>query len=706
MAKLDMLVHLIENTDSSTFRELVLDYLSTHGYVTPRLTDGPYDGGQDFAIFQIPPRQTPVAVQTTVQKKGWESKLKADAAKALAAFKIEHMLFFSSRRIEETDFSLIATDILGRLGVHVTRFDSQSLASAYFTEHRTTRLLEILNIPGDTARPETAPQLSVKEEAAFSFAFFGRDPNSFRAAVVEGALMSYLVRNGPTPRTDLIPFIRSGLGLTDSQDSLIHAAVDRLLQRGELLLLQGSLLLSDDRQDDYRALQILRNEQWEALSDQVVTFLAQELEPATASVAGKAAMQDLGALLLVTGPATADAMKKGSSSKDLWGEARNRLLHLNATLDAFSYPSGPARDTALRKLASIATSSPLAQLLIAGELFVALMAMETPSLIRALGGRGTVAVFFDSSVAIPIICIRLFERPDERHFLAADHVYRQLKSHEIPMRLPRAYLEECATHLMQAARDYSSLVERDNDLRYSRNAFVAHYSWLARAGTVGDFRSYLRGYGFPSAGPVSLSNPLSSPDGARTRDLLMDELERRFIMYGIQTYDLPKPKKQHLARAETEVQYVLSKIPGWRHPILVTHDTGMVASLIALSADPSEGRLLCTQDRRLLMVSQVKDFHWDAMRPDVLGDVLALASPTDSRISVVTPISIAMSLADSEAELGAAVLDTLVNMEGERLHDADLLAKAQEFKRAYVRRGGSGNSDLIRAEWMTWKNGG
>jgi hypothetical protein len=61
-------------------------------------------------------------------------------------------------------------------------------------------------------------------------------------------------------------------------------------------------------------------------------------------------------------------------------------------------------------------------------------------------------------------------------------------------------------------------------------------------------------------------------------------------------------------------------------------------------------------------------------------------------------------LSEAEGERGAAVLDGLVRIEGEDLHDAERLRLASLFKDAYMqaRRDGAAPEDMASA-WTAWK---
>jgi hypothetical protein len=155
---------------------------------------------------------------------------------------------------------------------------------------------------------------------------------------------------------------------------------------------------------------------------------------------------------------------------------RARARSIDSLLENLGVTDSEKRAELLAELAAAAESSGLARSLLAGEIVLGLLGLEGTHLMSAVSGGPAPRVVLDASVAIPLLCARLYEPFDLGLFLAAERLSRQLQAHELPVVLPRDYLEEVASHLVNAYRDYTPILDMpDPDLVACRNAFVAMY---------------------------------------------------------------------------------------------------------------------------------------------------------------------------------------------------------------------------------------
>lgn len=112
--------------------------------------------------------------------------------------------------------------------------------------------------------------------------------------------------------------------------------------------------------------------------------------------------------------------------------------------------------------------------------------------------------------------------------------------------------------------------------------------------------------------------------------------------------------------------------------------------------------ILSTNDSLHFRARESEECHWDTMDPAVLGDVLSLASGPDEA-SVVMPRVIAMGLSDSQAAVGARVVDNIVRIESGNEHDARLLSMARDFKQEFLSKNSKPSDEDIRNAWVRWK---
>lgn len=694
--RLDSLSRLIEAADFMSFRELALECLAMKGYQDVALTDGWSDGGTDVRVFQLPPNPTPMAFQITVER-DWKGKLQEDAQKIQEKLKLTHMTLVTSRRVPEAEFHAEAERLWQSRGIRATKLDSQAIASTFFLEGRTTRVLDILGIKAGPERA-AADSTDVRADAAYSFVFFGSDTQRFREATIESAIITVGARQeGPIERQAFEREIRNLLQLPDALAPRVASVVDRLIQTGDLNGPDPTLTLSPKLTDAAGAMRVLRDTEWRQLRDSVASLLYEKgahkksIEPLLDAV-----LSDLGAVLLESARTAYASLESLDTRSVLADRIRARLRHLHATLDALGLAEGADRDAALESLSELASNSPIGKCILSGELFLSLSSSRMPQLIRALGARSGVRILLDSSVAIPMLCGLLFRPVSNRFSLAAQHVYDQVGVHGLSMTLPVDYLEEACTHLLRAYGDYEPIVDLDPDLTASENAFVSHYAKLRQDGLAPPFSDYVRAFG--------LDDPLRKAEFYAARDGLKPRLQRLFDRYSISVTPMGRPSSTSQRRAEESIAYAIHQLEVTRPDVLVRHDVRTIAYLHDSDRTGDMAHVLCTWDGVHFWVRERESADWQVLNPGLLGDILALANPEDMQGQIASPTILAKSLSEEAAARGAEVWDRLVRIERGTLHDAELLAQARAFKEEYIARLQSGKAmrDVNRA-WAEWK---
>jgi hypothetical protein len=605
--RLDSLSRLIEASDFLSFREIALKCLALKGYREVALTDGWRDGGTDVRTFDLPPNPTPIAFQITVEW-DWKAKLRADARKVKANLKLEHMTLMTSRRVPEAEFHGEAENLWRELGVRVTKIDSQAIASAFFLAGKSTLVLESVGI--EVSGPGAKPARTVRSDAAYSFVFFGKETHRFREAIVESAVISVLARNPRCAREKTVAEVATLLALPESQHGQVDAVIDRMLQRGDIHGPAATLLLSTGLTDAAQAMEGLRVDQQRQLRKQVAETIARYGRMARPQEeAVEAVMEDLGALLLDTAKAAISPTRRQVVADPI----QNRLRHLHSTLDAFGL-AALDRDNAVAELAALAVNSPLGSQLLAGELFLSIGSAKTPSLIQALGARGTVEILLDASVAIPMVCGLLFRPTSTSFSYGAQHAYSQIGSHGLTMTLPDVYLEEACAHLVAAWRKYEVIAELDPDLERSENAFVANFAGLrAGGGPAIAFSDYVQAFGLDAS--------VRGMEFYAARDALVPRLQRLFDRYGIVVRAVGHSSGAR-RRAEESIAHAIHELNIERPKVVLRHDAQVLGHLFTRDASTETACVLCTWDSLHFWIREHEDAFWEAMNPAMLGDLL------------------------------------------------------------------------------------
>lgn len=376
---------------------------------------------------------------------------------------------------------------------------------------------------------------------------------------------------------------------------------------------------------------------------------------------------------------------------------RARLARLEGTLEALGIPA-PSRKPLLKDLAHRASNSSFGKQLMAGELMIGLLNLQTSHLVRALQGRDNIEVVLDTPVSMPMLCNLLYGPANQELFVASQHLYDQMLAHRIQALIPKVYLEEIASHLIDAYRNYQEIIDLDPDLRASENAFVAHYVALriADSSVVGPFADYLREFG--------LNEALARGDFYVARNTLMRRLEALLGQYHLRCMDL-RAEKSARRWAEDTISWLRrdNRFVG-RSNTVIEHDVAILAWLSGREADARTAYVFCTWDRLHFEARKQGETTWDVLNPVALGDLLSLAANDEHDLRVASPWVLAMQFSDADAVKGAEVWDRLVRIEKDKLQDARLRAEARRFKDAWLEESARDpRARSLQDAWARWK---
>lgn len=550
----------------------------------------------------------------------------------------------------------------------------------------------------DEQRPVAVQRPDLKEDAAYAFAFFGDASEKFRQSVVEQTIVSYLIHDkSASERTKVEAAVVDVLQLDIDQVGLVKAAIDRMMQEQRLRLCHGSLTLDGSIADEFGVMRALREKQWKELLVSVDSHLAGiGLSGRGLESASNAVMERAGALFMFAATSASARIGVGRDPAPIRQKVRRRLKEISAELAASGMPDSKL-DTTLTTLARIVSDSDIGQVLMAGELFVSLAGMQTNHFERAFGVIGGSEIYLDASVAIPTIAALLYQPADHRFSEAAVRVYRLAERREIPMVIPSVYLEEAASHLLEAVDRYRPLLGSDDDLRYLTNAFVAHYSDLvARKVLDGGFLRYAENLGY-----VQRTATLQ-----RQREEVAGEMRRLFAQYGIRVVKFDPAAPEIQAYAEEAIAFTARELGKVRFRRLLENDAGVIAHFMEVEPIGDVVRIFCTWDKlHLQLETDAGRAHWQPLDPPMLGDLLVLTRPEEGD-GLMTTVDVALELDEEDGRQGAAILDTLVRIESGNVYDGELLAMIKEFKEAYLQAlRENATVDDMSAAWTAWKGG-
>lgn len=659
--KHDTLARLIEGAGPEQLKAIAHLALRLSGHAQSRITDGPYDGGADLVVHSSAGGMLPLAVAVSVER-NWQKKIHKDAEKVRRQLGHQQLLFITSRRIPEGSFRPLQTELRDKSGIHVDRLDQQGIADLVMEHGALTELLSALDITIDADRLPTRPG-DRHRDATYAYAFFSPEVRSFRKAVRDRGLLVALSHAGGEARVDDILVDASRLlGMSiDDAPSLVHD-LDRLRSQGRILGPNGLVTLAESERAIMDALRTLRSRDEAALRDELRRRIDEAgLHSPDAVI--ELLMRGLGALVArhIGAPQALD---------DLHAHVRK----LRRDLVTLGLPEGERGDRFVEQVIELARASELGQALAIGSVYQALTRLDRNALLGALDAH-SIAFILDASVAIPMLCALFHGSVQQRFFVVAEELYRRCRRTEIALKLPDVWLEEMASHLL-SAHDYVAFVD-DDDLRQSKNAYVAYFAAGRRMGRKGDFDEFLAEFGLTMA----LAQRAAADPVAARRELEAF-LRRQLGHYGVDVIPTPADSR-HLARAEKDWAWACHELDvEGRAPVLQRHDQRVLAWLSATTeSDPRHAPLVVTWDR-VLRAARPESAPGSALDPLATSELLSFVAGT--REPLITARFATLQLAEAEAEKGAAILDALIELERSGLSDAALVRRAQAFKRAYA----------------------
>ncbi|WP_434572395.1 hypothetical protein J3P88_25725 [Pseudomonas sp. Z3-6] len=689
---IESLSRLIESVNVTDLRTLCADFLPEIGLTAAVFSDGPYDGGKDYAIHDDPIKGVKIGIQLSVEAK-WKKKIQTDAAKTKKNFDTNLMYFISSRRIPDGSFEKERASILATLGVSVIKYDCQAIATKFIQSNKVSNLLKALNIeipaPSDTVKK----YLGAKNEAISSLLMFDTDAQDFRIGLYDSIVKSILARYEPTiKRADLIAAILQLYEMEETQGVLINSHIDRLLQRGEILSEHGELKLHPKEHDTYAGLRAAAEVESNILREKISDYLAAK------KCFTKVESNDL--LLDNFLSLSAALLDKNFKLNDEPKGENEIYLSIRALLE--STEGEASTNQAFLDISNIVANSEFAKLVASAKLYDCMLNSDSSRLISALGGNQSINVYFDSSVVIPMICGLLYEPVEERYSRSGKALYSLMAAHEFSSVIPADYIEEIGAHLIEACRDYRHILNEQIDMTHSGNAFVSHYSHYikTKSGEGLTFSDYVYTLGVKLS---SVTPEMTDGMFYRLRDRASRAVSEIAEKYGF-VVEMMKPK--FVDKKITEIEEFMTE-HGIRKPaVLIRHDANVIEYLSGAYIPSGFAKVLCTWDKVHLLLNPLGLDGYHVMNPIVLIDFLSIAKKTAKNYSLAHLLDFAAIQNEKDLELSAKIWDSIAKLDSKNLADATFMRKAKQFKEDYLEKHLGERDDLpdnIEKAWLAWK---
>ncbi len=677
----DWVEHIKNTLGPAAFKDVALAALRVlYPGRPPTLTDGTGDGGVD-AWMRSPSGDVPVQFHAGTSEP-WYTKLTRDIdTSETIKHHASHRLFFVCAQTPKAD---VQQSKLAKLendyGVHVTLIDARGIASV---AHEREVLTALSRTAGLTLGAPRERRLDAAQEARLAFTLFHEKGGDFRTEVLRSVLAACLHRAAePISVEAVLDRAVTVVGEVRSLRRAFRQELDALLAEGSVELDARGVLATEPLRIQTTAALDLQRLAAERLREDCMRALTQRVhsEEARSALVGDV-IDDLGALVQES---------RKSSLSPRTSEALNRRLNgLERRVADALKPSGGTAAEALRALLNVAAGSVHGRSLAAAELFLQMTTHDQSDLASMLTSQPRAEVWLDASVALPVLCGRL-DRVAGGWATSeiAVELHGALVERAMKVVVPNVYVEEMAAHLLQAARSYAPLTGEDEDLNRSENFYVAHFHSVAqRRGeptTPERFLEFLEGVGLPTRWRDAAGG---DADFVTVRRKIEHTLEMHLRRYGIVVRRLRASEAVHLPNEPPRAPTVL------RHDRLVARDMEELG-------EPDEGKILCSEDRWFVDVLTARGLV--ALHPSALLDLLTLVRPGVEPIRLASLREFAANFSERVMLRGASVWDALVELEGERLADWQLLQRARAFKAEWVRRH-TGVERPRAADWQRFK---
>ncbi|MDM8551587.1 hypothetical protein QUF72_15985 [Desulfobacterales bacterium HSG2] len=691
---IDSIANLIQASDVSTFRTLALQFLNLVGYSSVHLCDGPYDGGKELKIYEDETKGLRLVVQISVEK-DWRKKIEKEIHKIRANYNANHIIFVSSRRVPERSFQGFSNEILLKTGVYVIRYDNQAISSEFVKKDRVDELLDILGIKDTGHSRGKEKYFSPKHEAIASVLIFGEQTKAFRDSIFDSLIKSYLFADSEgLEREALTDRIINDNNFGRNQAKLISSHIDRLLQKGDIEKSDTVFKLRKHESDKFSGLRKAGERDFIDVRNRILSFFnKREINLSKDEL--DFIVENLTEFTLVLYRSQISYLDSGAADKESYLKIRN-VLSKNVGSENV--------DKFFEEIAGIVSDTPFGQRIAATALCISLLNTDSDHLLNALGGRAGANIYLDSSVVIPMLCGLLFDVTTYRYGYSAKLLYDLIKDHDFKAFIPNIYVEEIGTHLIEACRDYKYIIGLDDDLSFSKNAFVSHYThYLKKRGEKAlSFKDYVSLFG------ISLDRirtNMSEQEFYQCRNSSRNEISQLLARYGIKTV---RCDPSYIWEIKSYLTTILNGRNIEKPDILIEHDATVIKYLYDAEVSSSFVKILCTWDTVHFMFKAQYNHGYEVLNPVALIDLFSLAKPRSHpyKNKMTTLVDFAKSQSSHIMEQGAGIWDEIVSLEKDGLADAELLLKAKEFKNDYMAKASMyqdlDHDDIARA-WDVWK---
>lgn len=688
--QIDSLSTIITGMTVPQFRTLCLKYIKLLGYSEASLTDGPYDGVKDYKLLHDSSSGKSISIAMSTTPK-WKKKLYDDINNMKVANPdISNVFYFSSVRMPEGTFQKYQEKIAQEENIFVIKYDSQTIASDFVEKNKVLDILKIANIDINSIALDkddnSNRKLLNKNVAVSSLLLFGENANELRKAFFESIIETQIKNSRiPLSKEALIELIIDGYSFEHEQAPYINSQFDRLLQTQKISVRDGLYYIEECEDSKLEGIETQFNLEFTQIEEQVIKLLIESDLSFT-----KEEMDDL---LDNIEDFILGLVRNSIGLSDHYIDAKGTYMYIRTLIEKkYNKQDG---SVIIDNLLTEVSKSQFAKRIACTEMIIDLFNLDSDDLLNIFKAKSSLEIHLDTSVVIPLLCSLLWGEFHYRYSYSAKSLYELLKSHSFKMFIMDKYIEEIASHLIDAARIYE-IVDKINEPLISQNAFITHYTLLHRDKNI-SFQEYLDVFDIKlSEIPSENDSNYKFREARKKLELSITEL---LIPYGINTINC--------FYTNFKIEYDnLSSISSNKVETLLNHDANVIKYLSTHIDKINSSHILCTWDRSLMEYKSKFSVQFNVLSPIALIDLTSMAKGTKTNHPLASYINFAKLQDEQMLEMASGIWEILIQIEKNELLDAELITKARKFQNKYSKKY-QNIDDLdiakISSDWLAWK---
>ena len=568
--------------------------------------NGKGDGGCDFRSFGTKNRYVlfqdanghPVfSVQATIQETDWQDKAFADAKKSKDNIpNLTGYIFITSRPREQADLLPLQYKISSELGLSATCIGARELSGIIFEKKL---FAEFMAVTGLAIGEEIIGQPDAKLKMLYRLFALNQGRSHVRSEIFDTILLSRLSMNAEgLARNKLIEETIKFLGISELKNPEINSRIDSLLH-GKIQKIGDKLFLKEETKKE---LQIAN-----AIYTDELNFFKSGISDIIKSNGGVINIKSAESLALSIAEfyVASQAQKLNRLALSSLLQLPNGQIHTFAdfTKDLSAQKIPKASITKVQnEILAFASVNALLKKLVNAVIYASLDHSSNPCSVLMLGQYEwqNIKLITDTTIAIPYLATSMFATTGGRFSDASNTIIKMLKKNNAHFVITGNYINECASHLVEAYAYCDVVNEFSLELQDSKNGFISHYCQMKAKG-IADMPNTLPEY-IRSISGEAVKN---YSDKRYKIKRVMEEIQPLFAELGISFEQiLPYDEEKYRKDLETEYSFSLESSGKKRPKHLIRHDLNTLAHIRRDYSEKSQAFILLTWDSLLIKLSK------------------------------------------------------------------------------------------------------